>query len=190
MRTTWMTLAALVCFAAPARAEDAIPASDWPQFKRDASRSGDNPGAALQFPLQRITAIRLPAPIYASPAVVGGLVYVQDALGHVVCVDARKNQVVIEVKEITLRPHIDEHDYQTKIRAMQKFLSEGDKVKVTLRFRGREMSHLDIGRALLERIANDLKEFGKLESAPKVEGRNMGMMIGSLTTKKSKASEE
>jgi translation initiation factor IF-3 len=103
---------------------------------------------------------------------------------------ARKNQVVIEVKEMTLRPHIDDHDYQTKIRQMQNFLSEGDKVKVTLRFRGREMSHMDIGRELLNRIVESLKEFGKIESPPKVEGRNMGMMIASLTTKKSKASAE
>ena len=98
--------------------------------------------------------------------------------------EAKKNQVVIEVKEITLRPHIDDNDYHTKIRKMKEFLEEGDKVKVTLRFRGREMSHLDLGRAVLERILADLKELSKVEQPPKVEGRNMGMLLSSTVTKK------
>ena len=74
----------------PAAAQEDVPAgSDWPQFKRDARRSGDNPGATLRFPLQRTVAVRFPAPIYASPAVVDGKVYVQDARGHFACVDGR-----------------------------------------------------------------------------------------------------
>jgi outer membrane protein assembly factor BamB len=79
--------------AGPLRAAD-LAADAWPQFKRDARRTGDNPGAALELPLQRITAIRFPAPIYASPAVLGGRVYIQDARGNVACIDARKNQVL------------------------------------------------------------------------------------------------
>jgi translation initiation factor IF-3 len=91
--------------------------------------------------------------------------------------EARKNQKIIEVKEIKFRPNIDTHDYEVKMRSLGKFLEEGDKVKVTLRFRGREMAHLELGRELLERIAEDAKETGKVESMPKMEGRQMIMVI-------------
>ena len=94
--------------------------------------------------------------------------------------ETRKKQKIIEVKEIKLRPNIDEHDYQVKMRSVQKFLSGGDKVKVTLRFRGREMAHQDLGRQLLERVAADTTEHGKVENFPKMEGRQMVMLIGPL----------
>ena len=91
--------------------------------------------------------------------------------------EARKNQKIIEIKEIKFRPNTDTHDYDVKMRNVFKFLENGDKVKVTLRFRGREMAHLDLGRKLLERVAGDLEEIGKVESMPKMEGRQMVMMI-------------
>ena len=97
--------------------------------------------------------------------------------------EARKKQKIIEVKEIKFRPNIDEHDYQVKMRNVHKFLGTGDKVKVTLRFRGREMAHQNLGRELLERVAEDVKEVGKIENMPKMEGRQMVMMIGPLPTK-------
>ncbi len=90
---------------------------------------------------------------------------------------ARKKQKVIEVKEIKLRPNIDEHDYGVKMRSMKKFLEEGDKVKVTLRFRGRELAHQDLGMKVLEKVKDDLEELGKVEQIPKMEGRQMVMVI-------------
>ncbi|MEN3951342.1 translation initiation factor IF-3 [Iodidimonas sp. SYSU 1G8] len=90
---------------------------------------------------------------------------------------ARKNQKVIEVKEIKMRPGIDEHDYQVKLRAMQRFFEEGDKVKVTLRFRGREMAHQDIGVQVLKRVQDDLEELAKVESFPRLEGKQMTMVM-------------
>jgi len=92
--------------------------------------------------------------------------------------EARKKQKIIEVKEIKFRPGTDTHDYDVKMRSVVKFLEGGDKVKITLRFRGREMAHLDLGRQLLERIADDIKEVGRIENMPKMEGRQMIMMIG------------
>ncbi len=92
--------------------------------------------------------------------------------------EARKKQKIIEVKEIKFRPNTDVHDYDVKMRNVFKFLENGDKVKVTLRFRGREMAHQDLGRALLERVAGDVEEIGKVENMPKMEGRQMVMMIG------------
>ena len=92
--------------------------------------------------------------------------------------EARKRQKVVEIKEIKLRPNIDIHDYEVKTKAMHRFFDEGDKVKVTLRFRGREMAHMDLGRELLERVAKDVEQVGKIESMPKVEGRQMVMMVG------------
>ncbi len=92
--------------------------------------------------------------------------------------EARKNQKTIDVKEVKFRPGTDTHDYDVKMRNVLKFLEKGDKVKVTLRFRGREMAHQNIGRGLLERIADDVKELGKVENMPKMEGRQMVMMIG------------
>lgn len=91
--------------------------------------------------------------------------------------EARKKQKVIEIKEIKLRPNIDENDYQVKMRSMRKFLDEGDKVKVTLRFRGRELAHLDIGAKVLERVKEELDPVSKVEQFPKMEGRQMVMVI-------------
>jgi translation initiation factor IF-3 len=91
--------------------------------------------------------------------------------------EARKKQKVIEVKEIKLRPNIDDNDYGVKMRAMRKFLSEGDKVKVTLRFRGREMAHQDLGMKVLDRVREELDDLAKVEQMPKMEGRQMVMVI-------------
>ena len=91
--------------------------------------------------------------------------------------EAKKKQRVIEVKEIKLRPNIDENDYQVKMRNVNKFLNEGDKVKVTLRFRGREMAHQDLGVAVLNRVKGDTEEIAKVESFPRLEGRQMVMVI-------------
>ena len=92
--------------------------------------------------------------------------------------EARKKQKTIEIKEVKFRPNTDIHDYGVKMRNVVKFLENGDKVKVTLRFRGREMAHQNLGRDLLERVADDVKEIGKVENMPKMEGRQMVMMIG------------
>jgi len=92
--------------------------------------------------------------------------------------EARKKQKIIEVKEVKFRPNTDVHDYEVKMRNVVRFLESGDKVKVTLRFRGREMAHQNLGRELLERVAEDVKEIGKVENMPKMEGRQMVMMIG------------
>uniref|UniRef100_UPI000DAE60F9 translation initiation factor IF-3 n=1 Tax=Meridianimarinicoccus zhengii TaxID=2056810 RepID=UPI000DAE60F9 len=92
--------------------------------------------------------------------------------------EARKKQKIIEVKEVKFRPNTDTHDYDVKMRNVFKFLENGDKVKVTLRFRGREMAHQNLGRELLEKVAEDVKEIGKVENMPKMEGRQMVMMIG------------
>lgn len=94
--------------------------------------------------------------------------------------EARKKQHIIEIKEIKFRPGTDTHDYDVKMRSVLKFLGEGDKVKVTLRFRGREMAHQQLGLELLNRVAADVTgaEAGKIESFPRLEGRQMVMMIG------------
>ena len=92
--------------------------------------------------------------------------------------EARKNQKIIEVKEVKFRPNTDVHDYDVKMRNVTRFLEAGDKVKVTLRFRGREMAHQNLGRDLLERVAADVEGRGKIENMPKMEGRQMVMMIG------------
>jgi translation initiation factor IF-3 len=92
--------------------------------------------------------------------------------------EARKKQKIIEIKEIKFRPGTDTHDYDVKMRSVVKFLEEGDKVKVTLRFRGREMAHQDLGLELLKRVEADVAEIGKIESFPRLEGRQMVMMIG------------
>jgi translation initiation factor IF-3 len=94
--------------------------------------------------------------------------------------EARKKQKVIEVKEVKFRPNTDTHDYDVKMRNVTKFLDNGDKVKITLRFRGREMAHQELGRDLLNRVAEDTKEIGKIENMPKMEGRQMIMIIGPL----------
>jgi|TARA_B100000989_G_scaffold256045_1_gene205084 translation initiation factor IF-3 len=90
---------------------------------------------------------------------------------------ARKNQKVIEVKEVKLRPNIDEHDYQVKLRNMGRFLEAGDKVKVTMRFRGREMAHQELGMNVLNRVRGDVGEEAKVEAEPKMEGRQMIMVL-------------
>ena len=92
--------------------------------------------------------------------------------------EAKKKQKTIEVKEVKFRPNTDTHDYDVKMRNVFKFLENGDKVKVTLRFRGREMAHQNLGRELLERVARTSVEIGKVENMPKMEGRQMVMMIG------------
>jgi len=92
--------------------------------------------------------------------------------------EARKKQKIIEIKEIKFRPGTDTHDYDVKMRSVKKFLEEGDKVKVTLRFRGREMAHQQLGLELLNRVAADVGELGKVENMPRLEGRQMVMMIG------------
>ena len=91
--------------------------------------------------------------------------------------EARKKQSVIIVKEIKIRPNIEEHDYQVKIRAMNRFFGDGDKVKVTLRFRGREMAHQELGAKLLERVQEDLEDIAKVEQFPKMEGRQVTMVF-------------
>jgi translation initiation factor IF-3 len=91
--------------------------------------------------------------------------------------EARKKQKVVEVKEIKLRPMIDDHDYQVKMRAMERFFDEGDKVKVTLRFRGREMAHQELGTRLLNRVKDDTTKMAKIESEPRMEGRQMVMIL-------------
>ena len=96
--------------------------------------------------------------------------------------EARKKQKIIEIKEVKFRPNTDTNDYDVKMRNVFKFLENGDKVKVTLRFRGREMAHLNLGRELLERVADDIEGHGKVENFPKMEGRQMIMLIGPLKT--------
>lgn len=91
--------------------------------------------------------------------------------------EARKNQKIIDVKEIKMRPNIDDHDYDVKMRSVNKFLTDGDKVKVTMRFRGREMAHQDIGMNVLMRVKDDVEELAKVEQYPKLEGRQMVMVI-------------
>ena len=91
--------------------------------------------------------------------------------------EARKKQKVIEIKEIKMRPTIDDHDYDVKMRSMRRFFDEGDKVKVTLRFRGREMAHMNLGAELLGRIQKDVEPIAKVEQYPKTEGRQMMMVL-------------
>ena len=94
--------------------------------------------------------------------------------------EARKKQKIIEIKEVKFRPNTDKHDYQVKMRNVFKFLENGDKVKITLRFKGREMAHQELGRDLLLRVAEDTKEIGRVENMPKTEGRQMIMLVGPL----------
>ena len=91
--------------------------------------------------------------------------------------EARKKQKTVDVKEIKLRPNIDTHDYDVKMRSVEKFINAGDKVKVTMRFRGREMAHQDLGRALLDRVRDQFEEAAKIEALPKMEGRQMVMVL-------------
>ena len=91
--------------------------------------------------------------------------------------EARKKQKVVEIKEIKLRPMIDDHDYEVKMRAMQRFFEEGDKVKITLRYRGREMAHQEIGTKLLDKVKADVAEFAKVEQDARFEGRQVVMVL-------------
>ena len=91
--------------------------------------------------------------------------------------EARKRQKVIEIKEIKMRPNIDIHDYDVKMRSIVRFFEEGDKVKVTLRFRGREMAHMELGAKLLDRVKQDTSTMAKVESEPRLEGRQMVMVL-------------
>lgn len=91
--------------------------------------------------------------------------------------EARKKQKTVDVKEIKMRPNIDKHDYEVKMRAMQRFFEEGDKVKVTLRFRGREMMHQNLGMELLRKVQGEVEEVAKVEVYPKLEGRQMIMVM-------------
>jgi translation initiation factor IF-3 len=91
--------------------------------------------------------------------------------------EARKKQKIIEVKEIKLRPGIDDHDYEVKRRSMVRFIEEGDKVKVTMRFRGRELAHQELGMDVLVRVRDDLEEIAKVEQMPRMEGRQMTMVV-------------
>jgi translation initiation factor IF-3 len=91
--------------------------------------------------------------------------------------EARKRQKVVEIKEIKMRPSIDDHDYDTKMRAIRRFFDEGDKVKITLRFRGREMAHQELGMEVLQRVRTDTETIAKVESEPRFEGRQMVMVL-------------
>ena len=91
--------------------------------------------------------------------------------------EARKKQKVVEVKEVKMRPNIDTHDYEVKMRSANRFLDEGDKVKFTLRFRGREMAHQNLGMELLQKVKGELAERTKVESEPRLEGRQMVMIV-------------
>ena len=94
--------------------------------------------------------------------------------------ETRKKQKTVEIKEIKMRPNIDTHDYDVKMRNMLRFFNDGDKVKVTLRFRGREMAHQDLGMNLLNKVREETSEIAKVESAPKLEGRQMVMVLAPL----------
>lgn len=91
--------------------------------------------------------------------------------------EARKKQKTVEVKEIKMRPNIDTHDYDVKMKAMKRFFDEGDKVKVTLRFRGREMAHQELGMQLLDKVKEETLDLAKVEAEPKLEGRQMVMVL-------------
>jgi translation initiation factor IF-3 len=91
--------------------------------------------------------------------------------------EARKKQKIVEIKEIKMRPSIDDHDYDVKMRAIKRFFEDGDKVKVTLRFRGREMAHQQLGMAVLQRVKAEVQEISKVESEPRLEGRQMVMVL-------------
>ncbi len=91
--------------------------------------------------------------------------------------EARKNQKIVQIKEIKMRPAIDDHDYNVKMRSIKRFFEDGDKVKVTLRFRGREMAHQQLGMAVLQRVKGDLETIAKVEAEPRLEGRQMVMVL-------------
>ena len=100
--------------------------------------------------------------------------------------EAKKNQHVVEIKEIRMSPGIDVGDFNTKLRSAQKFLADGNRVKVTIRFRGREMAHTDIGKNLLVKFSEDCAEIATMDKSPKLEGRNMSMFLSPKAAKESK----
>ncbi len=104
--------------------------------------------------------------------------------------ESRRNQHVVELKEVRIRPKIDDHDLETKGRQAAKFLDAGDKVKLTVLFRGREMAHPDIGKGLLDQLADQLRPFGAIEQTPKLEGRSMTMIINPLRQKQGQQERE
>ena len=104
--------------------------------------------------------------------------------------ESRKHQHVVELKEIRLQPKIDDHDQETKRRQAQKFLDAGDRVKFTVRFRGREMAHPEIGKQILDKLAEGLRQYGTLEQTPRMEGRTMTILISPLKQKQSMAERE
>ncbi len=95
---------------------------------------------------------------------------------------AKKKQKVIEIKEVKIRPGIEEHDYQVKLRSIQKFIGAGDRVKISMRFRGREITHQDLGLKVLDRVCEDVADIAKVEQKPKLEGRQMLMLLSSRTS--------
>lgn len=95
--------------------------------------------------------------------------------------EARRKQRVIQVKEVRFTPNIGEHDFNTKLRQTRRFIENGDKVKASIRFRGRAITHKDLGREVLERLANELKDISMIETKPRMEGRNMFMMLAPET---------
>ncbi|MFZ0474684.1 MAG: translation initiation factor IF-3, partial [Halobacillus sp.] len=97
--------------------------------------------------------------------------------------EARKKQTIIKVKEIRLSPNIEEHDFNTKLRNARKFLSKGDKVKASVRFRGRAITHKELGQNVLERVAEECKDIAQVETKPKMEGRSMFLMLSPLNEK-------
>ncbi|WP_371924996.1 translation initiation factor IF-3 [Halobacillus sp. A1] len=97
--------------------------------------------------------------------------------------EARKNQTTIKIKEVRLSPGIEEHDFNTKLRNARKFLSKGDKVKASVRFRGRAITHKELGQKVLDRLAEECKDVATIETRPKMEGRNMFMMLAPVTEK-------
>lgn len=97
--------------------------------------------------------------------------------------EAKKHQVVVKIKEIKMRPATDEHDLQTKLKQVKKFLAEGDKVKLTLRFRGREMAHQELGQARLKRVVDEVAGLGEIEQMPRMEGRQLFMMLAPVRKK-------
>ena len=94
--------------------------------------------------------------------------------------EQKKKQTVVHIKEIKMRAATDEHDFQTKLRHVKRFLEDGNKVKISIRFRGREMAHTDLGRERMQKVADEVKELGQVEAFPKMEGRQLFMMLAPL----------
>jgi translation initiation factor IF-3 len=111
----------------------------------------------------------------------GKFKYQQSKKAH----EAKKKQAVVHIKEVKMRPKTEEHDFQFKLRHVERFLKEGNKTKITVVFRGRELAHPDFGRKMLDRIAEVIKEWGKIEQAPKFEGRNFTMVLAPIQSQKS-----